>query len=237
MDFAEYTLKNYEADDYKKLFAYSDTSEENKQIFKPDHTLIQIAFDSKNKLFSLSSSGLTYSFGILKEAEFSFVQKDKTTLDYVLRLKSENPKFDIELTLARDIHIEELRDEEVGNDFLNHLPRPVYDFTLAFQKTYMDVSMEKFEKRMTEKHKVPITITRESLKEDLEYTAKEIVNALRVYDIDSLEGVTVRDLAKIKYKLLSPGVISPAWANEVNKSYKILKELITEADKQNLNRS
>jgi len=240
LNLAEYALENYRKDDFEKLFKYLERSDkELKPIFKETNSIRDVRLDINNKLIKLDSSSEVYALSDFTCATFSFIQKSKENkVDFVLNLKSDEPRIEKEYVICSDIIVEDdINEYSVGNDFSKYLPSKIQKFMDVFNSCYVDARLDILQHRF--KHRmVPGDFTSDPklkpLENELERTSKALVMSLKIFGYESLEGITQIQLTKRKESLLKAyKVITKEHANEIEDAYQLLSQLIFESEEQN----
>ena len=233
IDLVDYCLEKYSESDVLKLEEYKTISTERFDgIFRPTHSCGYIRLDKEHSLFKLNASNIIYEVKNLKRCEFAFVESGdiEDSFDFTLTIVSESPKFFLELVLSKGIPIMDIKPTSVGNDFREYLSNKTIEFMDALYKCFTDAKLEEFDKTAGE-YKGIIKVTPDTFNDEVTNEAKNILDAIKLFKYDSLEGVSRRNLKLRRQELLSPNkVMSIDYINKINESYEILEQFIKQME-------
>ncbi len=228
IDLLDSALNDYGKDDFKILKGCIEkTQTEYEKIFVATHILKDIALDSEHRLFKLTSPDIIYRIEDLELCEFFFesITKYKDMLSFRFKLCSVKPKFHLEYTLYDNIKVNAISDNDIGNDFTEYLPEEYREFMNAFYNCFKESKLDVLEKKIiSNKRPVRTALTNDELTTaDID----DITAAINLFGLDSLEGITEKELKRIKTNLLTCSrVMSIEYITKLNKSYELLSSLL-----------
>ena len=222
-DLANFALNEWERIDFEEMDLYKDTFKNTSFNETIKHGVISL--DEENFLYKLSAPDVIYSFNYLSEFRFGFEIDDSKPekngykkVDFMIRLKSDYPRHDIKIPLAVDIKVPAKDPEEA---YIVYVPTAAKEFMDRFNRAFRRSQDPEVEPPMTEKEYL----------EELDREAKAIMDALKVMEYETLDGVSKKGLLRRKQMLLKPGkVISIQRIQEVNAAYKLLLDTLTKLE-------
>ena len=219
-DLTNFALNEWDRIDYEELDLYKDTF---KNVSFTE-TIKQgvMSLDENNFLYKLSADDFIYSFNYLAEFSFGFEIDDRKPekngykkVDFVVNLKADYPRHDIKVPLSIDMKVPSDVPEE---EYMDYVPADAKEFMDKFNIAF---------RRMQDPEGQPPMTEREYLQE-LDREAAMLMDALKVMEYETLDGVSKKGLLRRKQMLLKPGkVISMQRIQEVNAAYDLLLETIT----------
>ncbi len=224
-ELTEYAINYWNKVDFEEMNTYREMYSDTD--FNETTKIESISLDEPNGLYRLLEEDMIYSFDYLSEFQFGFeddevpkIENGMKKVDYVLRLTYTYPQYEISVPIERNISVPADAPDESLSDYIS---KTAADFATRFVGSYKNHADNILSENLS-----PVSFER-----ILENGAKEVLDALKIMEYESLDGVSKRGLLRRKQSLLKPEkVVSLKRAQEINKACDLLIRVIEEMEKE-----